>query len=296
MNFVHTFWSKPFLNNRFNKYQELLPIILTDYAYSYSCVKSHGHSIRLFTDKFGAEFLGFIPYDEVVILENLDNESTDFAAQIKFVALKQMRLDEILIDGDLFIRNHQVFEMIDSINYDVLYSFYEPVEYTLMNFSKEKIEYYNKILISVNNLKNEFRQTYSREFSINDCHWPNTSLLKFSNQELKEEYIEQYEYHKNLLSNCDFGHSWPDIWIEQKHLELLVNSKYKGRPLIYCYPSKGADLYASTIGFTHLGAGKVKYQEFVLKNLFELDKKLYNSVLSQIEIYKQKTNHFRNQF
>ena len=288
MNFVHTFWSKPFLNNRFNKYQELLPIILTDYAYSYSCVKSHGHSIRLFTDKFGAEFLGFIPYDEVVILDNLDNENIDFAAQIKFDALKQMQLDEILIDGDLFIRTPQVFEMIDSINYDVLYSFYEPVEYTLMNFSKEKIEYYNKILTVVNNLRTEFIQTYSREFSINDCYWPNTSLLKFSNQELKDKYIEQYEYHKNLLSNCNFGHSWPDIWIEQKHLELLVSSKYKGRPLIYGYPSKGADLYASTIGFTHLGAGKVKFQEFVLKNLFGLDKKLYDLLLNQIEIYRQK--------
>jgi hypothetical protein len=285
MNFVHTFWSKPFLNNRFNKYQELLPVILTDYAYSCSCAKSNGHSIRLFTDKFGADFLGFIPYDEIVILDNLDNESTDFAAQIKFTALKQMKLDEILIDGDLFIKDTQAFEMIDSINYDVLYSFYEPVEYTLMNFSKEKIEYYNKILTSVNNLKSKFIQTYSKEFSINDCHWPNTSLLKFSNQELKDEYIKQYEHHKNLLSNCDFGHSWPDIWIEQKHLELLINSKYKGRPLIYGYPSKGADLYASTVGFIHLGAGKVKYQDFVLKSLFELDKKLYNSVLSQIEIY-----------
>ena len=288
MNFVHTFWSKPFLNNRFNKYQELLPVILADYAYSCSCVKSHGHSIRLFTDKFGADFLGFIPYDDIVVLDNLDNESTDFAAQIKFTALKQMRLDEILIDGDLFIKKPQAFEMIDSIKYDVLYSFYEPTEYTLMNFSKEKIEYYNKILTIVNNLKSKFIQTYSREFSINDCYWPNTSLLKFSNQELKDEYIKQYEYHKSLLSNYDFGHSWPDIWIEQKHLELLFNSKYKGRPLIYCYPTKSADMYASTVGFIHLGAGKVKYQEFVLKNLFELDEKLYKSLLNQIELYKQK--------
>lgn len=285
MKFAHTFWSKPFLSNRFNRYQELLPVILTDYAYSCACAKSHGHSIRLFTDRFGADFLGFIPYDEVIILDNLDNESTDFAAQIKFAALKQMQLDEILIDGDLFIKTTQAFEMIDSINYDVLYSFYEPVEYALMNFSKEKIEYYNKILTSVNNLKSKFIQTYSREFSINDCHWPNTSLLKFSNQELKDEYIKQYEHHKNLLTNCDFGHTWPDIWIEQKHLELLINSKYKGRPLIYGYPSKSADLYASTVGFTHLGAGKVKYQDYILKSLYELDKKLYNLVLSQIEIY-----------
>lgn len=285
MNFVHTFWSKPFLNNRFKEYQELLPVILTDYAYSCSCVKSHGHSIRLFTDKFGAEFLGFIPYDEIVVLDNLENENTDFAAQIKFAALKQMRLDEILIDGDLFIKTTQAFEMIDSINYDVLYSFYEPLEYALKNFSKERIEYYDRILTVVNNLKTEFIQTYSREFSINDCCWPNTSLLKFSNQELKDEYINQYEYHKNLLRNCDFGRSWPDVWIEQKHLELLVNSKYKGRPLIYCYPSEGSDLYASTIGFIHLGGGKIKYQDYILKSLYELDKKLYNSVLSQIGIY-----------
>lgn len=288
MNFVHTFWSKPFLNNRFNKYQELLPVILTDYAYSCSCIKTKGHSIRLFTDKFGADFLGFIPYDEIVILDNLDNESTDFAAQIKFAALKQMRLDEILIDGDLFITNEQAFEMIDSINYDVLYSFYEPVEYTLMCYSDERIEYYNSILNVVNNLKSKFIQTYSGEFSVIDCHWPNTSLLKFSNQQLKEEYITQYEYHKNILSNCDFGHSWPDIWIEQKHLDLLINSKYKGRPLIYGYPKESANLYSSDIGFIHLGSGKVKYQKYILRRLCELDKKLYTSVLSQIELYKQK--------
>jgi hypothetical protein len=257
MNFVHTFWSKPFLNNRFSKYQELLPVILTDYAYSCACVKSNGHSIRLFTDKFGADFLGFIPYDEIVILDNLENESISFAAQIKFVALKQMRLDEILIDGDLFIKNKYAFEMIDSINYDVLYSFYEPIEYTLTNFSNERIEYYNKILTVVNNLKTKFIQTYSREFSINDCYWPNTSLLKFSNQELKDEYIKQYEYHRNLLSNYNFGSSWPDIWIEQKHLDLLVNSKYKGRPLIYSYPKGVANSYSASVGFIHLGS--VKY-------------------------------------
>lgn len=288
MNFVHTFWSKPFLNNRFNKYQELLPVILTDYAYSCACIKTNGHSIRLFTDKFGADLLGFIPYDEIVILDNLDNENTDFAAQIKFTALKQMRLDEILIDGDLFIKNTQAFEMIDSISYDVLYSFYEPIEYTLMNFSEEKIKYYNKILSIVNNLKTKFIQTYSKEFNINDCYWPNTSLLKFSNQELKDEYIKQYEYHKSLLSNYDFGHSWPDIWIEQKHLDLLVNSKYKGRPLIYGYPKEAANSYSANVGFIHLGSGKVKYQDYILNCLYELDKKLYNYVLSQIETYKQK--------
>lgn len=288
MNFVHTFWSKPFLNNRFNKYQELLPVILTDYAYSCSCVKAKGHSIRLFTDKFGADFLGFIPYDEIIVLENLDNESTDFAAQIKFAALKQMRLDEILIDGDLFITNEQAFEMIDSINYDVLYSFYEPVEYTLMGYSDERIEYYNSILNVVNNLKSKFIQTYARDFSVIDCHWPNTSLLKFSNKQLKKEYIKQYEHHKNILSNYDFGRSWPDIWVEQKHLDLLINSKYKGRPLIYGYPKESANLYSSDVGFIHLGSGKVKYQKYILRRLCELDKKLYNSVLSQIELYKQK--------
>jgi hypothetical protein len=288
MNFVHTFWSKPFLNNRFDKYQELLPVILTDYAYSCSCIKTKGHSIRLFTDKFGADFLGFIPYDEIVILDNLDNESIDFAAQIKFAALKQMRLDEILIDGDLFITNEQAFEMIDSINYDVLYSFYEPIEYTLMCYSDERIEYYNSILNVVNNLKSKIIKTYARDFSVIDCHWPNTSLLKFSNQQLKEEYITQYEHHKNILSNCDFGHSWPDIWIEQKHLDLLINSKYKGRPLIYGYPKESANLYSSDVGFIHLGSGKVKYQKYILRSLCELDKKLYNSVLSQIELYKQK--------
>ena len=75
MTFVHSFWSKPLLNSKFKKYEEMLPVMLSNYAYSALCVKRRGYKIKLFADKIGAEMLDFIDYDEVIILDNLDNES-----------------------------------------------------------------------------------------------------------------------------------------------------------------------------------------------------------------------------
>lgn len=286
MTFVHTFWSKPFLNNRFNKYQELLPVILTDYAYSVECVIKHGYSIKLITDSFGKDFLGFLPYDKIIALDSLENESINFAAQIKFEALKRMSLDDVLIDGDLFIQKRTTFEIIDSINYDVLYSFYEPTEFAVCN--EEKITYYNRMFSVFNNKKDGFMPEYINCWETCNCMWPNTSLLKFSNQQLKQEYIQQYEYHKKLLSDSDFGRSWPDIWIEQKHLEILTKDKYTSRPIVYGFPSKEADSYSCLIGFTHLGEWKAKYNEMILRALKNLNPVLYNKVLQQIETYKNK--------
>ena len=283
MKFVHTFWSKPFLNSYFNKYQTLLPVILSDYAYSVACIKEFGHEIKLYTDKFGADMLGYIPYDEIVILDDLENENVNFAAQIKFKALERMTLDEILIDGDLFIQNQYGFNHIDSLECDAVYSFDEGEKFTTRDKTmKKKYRILNNRLIEYND---KFDSTYfvNEEEKLN---WHNTSLLKFNNEELKAEYIRQYWKNKSIIENENFP-IWPDIWIEQKNLTYLTEREpYTCCPVVYGFPEEACNMYSLLIGFTHLGNSKVMYNDVIMNKLKNLNYTLYEKTLNQIEKYK----------
>lgn len=287
MRFVHAFWSKPLFEEKFNKYAELIGPVICDYAYSFACIKQFGHTIRLFADEKGAELLSFIPYDEVIILDTLDNQNIHFAAQTKFEALQKMELDEILIDGDLFIRRAEAYEMIDSIQTDVLYSFYEPSIYTI-GPNNERAEYYEKIKNALIANRKFFKPPYTIDTDYSSFTWPNTSLLKFGNQEMKDEYIRQYYYHKKVLEKYDFGNVWPDIWIEQKHLDKLIKSGYKARPLVYGFPSTTANNYGVFIGFVHLGGAKMIQHPLVVRWLQELNPTLYSKAENQLKKYSTK--------
>lgn len=284
MRFVHTFWSKPLLKGYFNKYQELLPAILVDYAYSTGCIKKFGHSIKLFTDKFGVELLGYIPYDEIVIFDDLEDENINFAAQIKFKALEKMELDEILIDGDLFIQNSYGFNHINSLGCDVVYSFDEPESYALRD--EAIIPKYNDMLAKINTHNDEFDNIYCISDSDKKFYWHNTSLLKFNNDTLKKEYIRQYWKNKSILENEEFL-IWPDIWIEQKNLTFLTERKsFTCCPVVYGYPDEVCNDYCILIGFAHLGSSKILLNNLISTKLKNLNPVLYKLTQNQIEKYK----------
>ena len=142
MKYIHTFWSKPLYKNKFNKFNACLDVILSDYAYSANCIHKLNRKIVLFTDPVGAELLSFIDYDDVVILNDIDNFSEHFAAQLKFVALEQCDLGDAIIDGDLFIKKINALEIIEGADVDCVYSFFEPCEYTLRGDMRD---YYKKL-------------------------------------------------------------------------------------------------------------------------------------------------------
>ena len=282
MTFVHSFWSKPLLSNKFNEYNNLIPVILTDYATSVAFIHKHGHKIKLFADKTGIEMLNFIPYDEVIEITTLDSESIHFAAQIKFEALKQMSLDEVLIDGDLFMKKQDAYDRLQSFDVDFIYSMYEPNSFILSsNAQKEK---YTKIISLLHNHVKDFRSPYNLDRSMFNYSWPNTSLMLFHNQNLKDEYIRQYEYHKMLLKDEDFGITWPDIIIEQRHMDKLLRTGYTSRPMIENFPTNEANEEALLIGFTHLGYAKIYYNDYIDSWLKEIDEQLYKTCHEKIEL------------
>jgi len=281
MRFVHTFYSEPLLRNKFNNFNTAITFTLTDYACSAAFVKHFGHQIILVTDKIGYALLSFIPYDEIIILNTDENRSVHFAAQFKIEALKHITLDDILIDGDLFIRDHQSYDLLAKCSEDVVVSFFEPLKYTLC--SEARNIYYTDMLNVMKNV------TFEKPYHVpemNDLEWPNTSMLKFNSQELKDAYIKQYEHHCKLLSNYDFNDKWPDIIIEQYFLRLLVQSAdYSMKVFIEGFPSEESNQHALNIGFTHLGYGKVSAQNLVESWLYELDKDLYNVAMNEIKKY-----------
>lgn len=273
MNFAHSFWSKPLLEQKFDSFEKSLRIILYSYTMSAEMVRAYGHNITLYTDKYGAELLGFAPYNEVVVIDIPQDQSKHFAAQIKFEALKRMKLGEILIDGDLFLWRSGVYEIIRQSVVDVLYAIYENNEFILG--SKANI----KLLDKMSTVKYESPYKIPR---IDEVGWPNTCLLKFNNQQLKDEYIAQYEHHKNLLQDIDFEDVWPDIIIEQYFLKVLCDSKG------YTYKPVMEDIFnnedkAVNLGFTHLGGAKEKFLFLAVDWIRNNDIERYNIINKKLE-------------
>lgn len=280
MKFIHTFWSKPFYENKFLKFEENLTYTIIDYTYSALCIHQLGKEIVLFADQKGADILSHIPYDKVYIVDNLEDESIHFAAQLKFYALEHSNLGDVLIDGDLFLRNSNSLSIIENNEYDLIYSFYEPYKYTL----NSSTEYYDKLLSKMH-IINE-NGLFKLPKTYEDMEWVNTSLLRINNQELLNQYVVQYKKHKNLLFNIDFEDTWPDIILEQKFLTLLSHN-YKACPIIKdFYYSDTADKQASELGFTHLGKVKIIAHNWVEQLLYKADADLFNKTINQINKFK----------
>lgn len=278
MNFAHSFWSKPLFQNKFERYfsfEQALLNTLLDYTYSASLVHKFNHTITLYADRVGIDLLSVIPYDKVVEISIPENEPVHFAAQPKFYAMNQTDLGDILIDGDIFIETQDMYDEIESRHCDLLYSFTENneiIKHPVLD--KDPTIYYNKLLP-------KFHDTLYPVPTYDELTYPNTSLLQINNQDLKDKYLEQYFYHKNLLKDVDWEFTWPDLIIEQYFL-WEVAKDFKIEPLIQDFQN----LTEKEKGFMHLGSKKTVFQNQVRQKLYFLDKDLFKAVMKQYEKYK----------
>lgn len=280
MKFVHTFWSQPLLKKKFADIEDSIRYTLTDYACSAAWIHRCGYEIVLYTDDFGAKLFDFIPYDEVVILDtDYLNGSTHFAAKFKFEAMKDMELGDVLIDGDLIIRSRQTCQEIEKDTHDALYSFFEPHSYTIQGGMK--LGYYREMIDKLS--KFNFNEPYHLP-SLNDLSWVNTSMLKLTNQALKNNYLEGYDRHLKMLSDTDFGKTWPDIIIEQYFLGCLLEcGNFNHTPMFVGFPTEKANNEALSKKFTHLGACKISHNKVVEGWLKEANQKIYRDTLKEIK-------------
>jgi len=283
MRFVHTFWSKPLYENKFGDFNTQLKNVLSNYLFSAICVKSFGHEIVLFTDNKGKELLDFIPYDTVYLFNNDLEESIDFAAMIKFEALRHCNLGDIVIDGDLFLYEKGSYDILEKDTSDVMFSFIEPEEHIFYRGSRTRFlsELFYKI-IDV-----PFAYDCYIPDNFKNFHWYNTSLLKINNQKLKDLYLDQYFYHKDILRNIKFEFSWPDVIIEQYFLrQLCEKNNFKAVPVIEDFPSEKALQKSHEIGFEHLGGEKDKLIDVVENSIKQHSQQLFDIYLEQYNKFK----------
>lgn len=276
MNFVHTFWTAPLIANKFaDSIHTGVAINLTIYALSVECIKSFGHTITLYTDKNGAEMFKPVHYDKVVVVDLDVAESHNFAAAMKFEALKRMDINDILIDGDIILHKKEIYDRISSAGEDVVVSFFEPKDSVEHNFNEQLF-----------NMLREYNFEYPYHTPLYSAieGWLNTSVMKFNNEQLKREYIEQYEHHAHLINGVDFKQIWPDIVIEQLHLsDLCREHDYSVRRLVSNYPSLEAEKASSDIGFAHIGAMKMHMFKTVCATLERNNPKLASDIAQHIE-------------
>lgn len=277
MEFAHSFWSAPLLNKRFNSIEDSLRINMPLYAASVACIHFMGHKITLYADEVAAEIFSHIPYDKVVIINNTITDDWHLAASIKFCALQHMPLDTIHIDGDIILHKPAIYEQIKNSTADITVSFFEPKDYVKNNVNPFIFE-------TCRNLPKPFEYPYcTPQYSAIEG-WLNTSLMKFTSEKLKQEYIEQYIKHAQLVSNVDFKGGWADIVIEQLHLSSLVREHdYTVERLIKDYPMPSAEQYARNVGFAHVGAMKRQMAPTIVMMLKLIDKELHDKTMRHVE-------------
>lgn len=270
MNFVHSFWSKPLEGKKFAHLEYSLRFTLVHYAYSVACIHKFGHTITLYTDEKGYEILKPVPYDKVIVLDNTITNNKHFAASIKFEALQRMALDEIIIDGDIFLEKPKVFDIIKNNESDLLVSLFEP-QALIININKQYSTMFN-------NLNIEEEELYKRPNFRKIAGWYNTSVMKFNNEDFKQKHIEQYIKHVKQVGNMEFkGATWPDVIFEQYNLTPL--SEHYGWSIDMINPFYGeTEVWCWDIGFVHLGAIKKQAHNEYLCRLETLDNKLFKQL------------------
>lgn len=275
MVFVHSFQAKPLLKAKFDSIERSLAITLVDYAYSVECIHKFGHTIELYADKMGADLLSCIPYDKIHVVAPPTN-NYHFAASIKFTALQQMPLDQILIDGDIFLEKSPVYDIIKDTKGDMLVSLFEPRD---MIADREAMA----ILFKKDYIP--FEEEYPiRPFEEIDG-WYNTSVIKFNNQKLKDEYIRQYLSHIKMAESQNFeGSSWPDIIYEQYNIKKLIENNNFNIDLVN--PFYGIeDAFCFKIGFCHLGSLKLESHNFYLRRLQIINFELFKNIENQYKLW-----------
>jgi hypothetical protein len=146
--------------------------------------------------------------------------------------------------------------------------------------------YYIKLLSKMRGIS--YLDNYALPTKWGDMGWMNTSLMKFNDRDLMEEYIKQYEYHKDLLKDVDFEKEWPDIIIEQYFLTLLCKDKKTKAMVDDFWVDPLYNYKSAEIGFIHLGKAKPAYQATLNNDLQKENPELWNECVKKLQEYNIK--------
>lgn len=173
MKIIHSFWSKPILNNL-----EKLNNIKLFYELSLDCLKRTYKDVELHTDSFGASLLKDLNYDKVHLsfdddyMQNLDPL---FWASSKIFALKTYEEPVIHFDADFFIFRPEKFQFQEQ-NFDVIV---QSKEISWESNYKNQSKYFKSIM----------KLPYG-DFQYNFAY--NCGILGFKNIDFKNHYVHKH--------------------------------------------------------------------------------------------------------
>ena len=264
-NIVHSFWSIPALNNRMGV-DNHLQLVVNVYcnAVSFAYAKAFNKRMVFYGDQYAQKFFNIIPYDAIYDINPINADKSFCWAQGKFSALKQMKLGDVHIDGDVFIKSKKCWDLIDSDEWEVVVQSVE--EPQLAN------EYYQYVRDTIegfdflNNCKSLVGNAY------------NCGVVGIANPKLKDMYLETYVDAVNqtpMLTQEQALKIWPDLIYEQQFLyQLCQNNKIPVRNLLGV---KQEEIYNNSIKLDYqhvLGSDKYIKFEFIRNELDYIDKSM----------------------
>ena len=281
MKAIHSFWSKPFLNNRWGITDQFRKNIFT-YALSAIYAKRLFGNVTLVCDSIGADFLEVIGYDDVnTSLNDLEDVNPKFWAYGKIKSLSLFNESVLHIDGDVLLRYESLKKVFES-NWDVIVQMKEVGEHFTGTYS-EMLPTVSKVVGFID---------YELYNFVYNC-----GVIGFKDVSFKNQYCHTFF---DTIEKCNKGISELNkingkyeinCALEQSLLTAMAenNNKYVKELLPLAEMTEiGLEGLANKIGYAHLW-GKSKYDEFwlnkVRKRLYELDNNLYNRVTTQYEKY-----------
>jgi hypothetical protein len=278
---IHSFWSKPFLNNRWGVTDQFRKNIFT-YALSAVYAKKMFGNITLVCDSVGAELLEIIEYNEINnSLDDLEEVNPKFWTYGKVKSLSLYNEPVLHIDGDVLL----IFDTLKEVflsNWDVIVQMKEIGSHYTSTYS-EMLPTVSKVVGFID---------YGLYNFVYNC-----GVIGFKDIEFKNQYCHTFF---DTIEKCNLGISELDkidgkyeinCALEQSLLTVMAenNNKYVKEILPLAKMEEiSLQGLANKIGYAHLW-GKAKYDEFCLnkvrKKLYELDEKLYKRVMSQYKKY-----------
>lgn len=241
-----------------------------------SCLyaKESGFTIKLHTDSIAYEYLKYLPYDEIeVSLDNIPKLNFIYA-NAKYEAMKKEPLNSIHIDCDVFIKSKNFVNELEFDKCDVIVQSLEQYITPEEIFKSSLLDFWQR---GIDSTIPYYKPIWAKDYP--DKMY-NCGVIGFNNQNLKDEFIKQYEYGiEILIENKDKikGKPLVDVVIEQQYL--YDYCKHKGCKVKEIFSLKNLQEEAIIKCYQHLiGDSKNKYITKIKQLVYKKDYKLYNKL------------------
>lgn len=279
MRILHSFWSKPFLHDRWGVTDQYRKNIFT-YSLSALYARKLFGNITLVCDDAGAKLLEPIGYDHIdTSLNEIAHINPRFWAYGKIKALSLYDEPVLHIDGDV---------LLQSLGLKTVFESYWEVMVQMKEVGTHFTDTYAGMLPTINSIVTE--HDYMLYNFVYNC-----GILGFKNTFFKNQYceaffdsIEKCDVALDVLNTLD-GKYEINCVLEQSLLTCLShnhNVYVKELLPLAAMTETGLEGLANAMGYIHLW-GKSKYECYwinrVKDRLLELDINMYKKVMHQFE-------------